>query len=237
MSDIAPQKDAKDTTSRLLQETAISLVEGITGVAASNRSELILSLSYIFQKARGGTFLKVLLKEWGKYREKWRVKDDYLNTEQHQECLQEMLEFLDRGNPDTRRFSILKAIFLGAATESISSRDSILPQQYMSLCKTLSSGEAIVLNATFALTERGDAAPPNSATDWLDMIAKESGLGSRELVEIHERKLIEKNLLTDRILGDRSGVRNGDRLRLTPLAVAICMFIKAFDENGDGQPK
>lgn len=95
----------------------------------------------------------------------------------------------------------------------------------------------MVLNATFALTESGGTAPPNSATDWLDMIAKESGLVSRELVEIHERKLIEKNLLTDRTFSDRSGVRNGDRLRLTPLAVAICMFIKAFDENGAAQSK
>ena len=228
MSDIVPQKDAKDKTSQLLHETAKSLVEGITGIAASSRTDLILSLSHIFQRARSGNFLNVLLKEWDKYREKGRVKDDYLNTEQHQECLQEMLDFLDRGNPDARRFSILKAIFLGAATESMSSRDSILPQQYMSLCKTLSSGEVIVLNATFALSERA-ITPPNSATDWLDMIAKESGLGSQELVEIHERKLIEKNMLTDRTFADRSGVRNGSHLRLTPLAVAICMFIKAFD--------
>lgn len=236
MSDIVPQKDAKDKTSCLLRETAKSLIEGITGVAASNRSDLILSLSHIFQRARSGTFLTELLKEWEKYREKGRVKDDYLNTEQHQECLQEMLDFLDRGNPDARRFSILKAIFLNAATESMSSRDSVLPQQYMSLCKTLSAGEVLVLNATFALTE-SDTTPSNSATDWLDMIAKESGLGSQELVEIHERKLIEKNLLTDRTFSDRSGIRKGPHLRLTPLAIAICMFINAFDESGTAQSK
>jgi hypothetical protein len=131
---------------------------------------------------------------------------------------------------------MLKAVFLGTATESISSRDSVLPQQYMGLCRTLSSGEALVLRATFALAERANIKPPTVASEWLEMIAKESGLESRELVEIHERKLIEKNLLIDRIFSDRSGIRNGAHLRLTPLSMAICKFIKAFDVSGDSVP-
>lgn len=232
MGEIVPRNDATDTTSRLFRETAKSLVEGITGVAVSGRADLILSLSHIFQRARSGIFLSVLLKEWDKYREKGRVKDDYVQTEQHQQCLQEMLDFLDRDSPDAPRFSMLKAIFLGAATESMSSRDSVLPQQYMSLCRTLSSGEVLVLNSTFALTERGGTTVDSQASTWLEVIAKESGLDSNELVEIHERKLIEKNLLTNRTFSDRSGIRGGPNLRLTPLAVAICRFIKEFDKNG-----
>lgn len=232
MGEIVPKNGDTDATSRLFRETAKSLVEGITGIAVSGRADLILSLSHIFQRARSGNFLSVLLKEWDKYREKGQVKDDYVQTEQHQECLQEMLDFLDRDSPDAPRFSMLKAIFLGAATESISSRDSVLPQQYMSLCRTLSSGEVLVLNSTFALTERGGITLDSQASTWLEIIAKESGLESKELVEIHERKLIEKNLLTDRTFSDRSGIRGGGNLRLTPLAVAICRFIKEFDKNG-----
>jgi hypothetical protein len=75
------------------------------------------------------------------------------------------------------------------------------------------------------------------ASNWLDMVAKESGVELRELVEIHQRKLIEKSLLTDRTFSGRSGIVLGSHFRLPPLAVAICTFIKAFDENGTAQSK
>ena len=230
MSELVPKKEARDQTSKLLRETAEGLVQGLFGLAASDRKDLILSLGYIFQRARSGSFLNALLQEWERYREKGRIKDDYVKSEQHQECLREMLDFLDHDSPDSLRFRMLKAIFLGAATESESNRDSVLPQQYMSICRTLTSGEALILRATFAIVECGTWSPTNEARNWLGVIAKESGLQSHELVEIHERKLIEKNLLSDRTFGDRSGVALGQNYRLTPLALAICGFIKAFDE-------
>ncbi len=176
MGDITPKKKINDKTSILLRETAKGLVEGLFGIAASDRKDLILSLGYIFQRTRSGTFLNALLKEWERLREKGRIKEDYVRSEQHQECLQEMLDFLDRDSPDSLRFRMLKAILLGAATETQSERDSVLPQQYMSICRTISSGEALVLQATFAVAERGDALSSTSASDWLQTIGKESGL-------------------------------------------------------------
>ena len=223
-----------DKTSLMLRETAKGLIQGLFGVAASDRKDLILSIGYIFQRARSGTFLNALLKEWERYREKERIKDDYVNTDQHQECLQEMLDFLDRDSPDSLRFRMLKAIFLGAATEIQSTRDSVLPQQYMSICRNLSSGEALVLQATYAIVERGVNSSSIHATDWLRDISKESGLESSELVEIHERKLIEKNLIAGRKYGDRSGVELGSFYRLTPLGLAICKFITTFEKQNDG---
>ena len=229
MDKLVPKDEPRDKTSNLLIETAKHLAEGLFGIAASDRKDLILSLGYIFQRTRSSGFLKALIKEWNSYREKGRIKDDYIKSEQHQECLQEMLEFLDRDSPDSLRFKMLKAIFLGAATETASSRESVLPQQYMSLCRTLTAGEALVLQATFSIVESSAWSSTSSATDWLGTIAKESGLKSWELVEIHERKLIEKNLLIDRRLSDRSGVDLGSFYRLTPLALEICQFIAKFN--------
>ena len=54
----------KDKTSLMLRETAEGLIQGLFGVAASDRKDLILSIGYIFQRARSGTFLNALLKEW-----------------------------------------------------------------------------------------------------------------------------------------------------------------------------
>ncbi len=231
MTDSIIKSSPKDKTSNLLIETAKHLTEGLFGLASSDRKDLILSLGYIFQRTRSSGFLKALLKEWEHYREKGRIKDDYIESEQHQECLQEILDFLDRDSPDELRFRMLKAIFLGAATETSSSRDSVLPQQYMRLCRDLTSGEALVLQATFKMVDERRWSSSNSADDWLLAIAQGSGLGLRELVEIHERKLIDKNLLIGRTHSDRSGVNLGNYYRLTSLGLQICQFIKNFDVN------
>jgi hypothetical protein len=141
-----------------------------------------------------------------------------------------MLDFLDKDSPDERRFSILKAIFLGAATEEQSTRDSVLPQQYMSLCRTLSSGEVLVLQAVFAITEGGGIFSAKNNKEWFEIIAEKSGLKTRELVEIHERKLMEKNLIMNKAQPDGAmSYQAGSNFRLTPLAVQMCKFIKTFD--------
>lgn len=244
MSEIVPKGKHLDKTSKLLNDTTVSLIAGFSSVAASDRKDLILSIGHIFQRLRSGSFLEALKKEWECYIEKGRIKDDYIDSEQHQECLQEMLDFLDKDSPDERRFSILKAIFLGAATETKSTRGEVLPQQYMSLCRTLSSGEVLVLQATFAIADRGSWSTIKYALDWLNVVAKESGLHTSELVEIHERKLIEKNFLTDRVTHDMSqkhadkGVDIGVNYRLTPLAIQMCKFIKEFDpKSATGKKK
>jgi hypothetical protein len=244
MSEIVPKNKQLDKTSKLLNDTLNSLIAGISVVAASDRKDLFLSVGHIFQRLRSCGFLGALKKEWDYLVEKGRIKNDYTTSEQHQECLQEMLDFLDKDSPDERRFSILKAIFLGAATKEQSTRGSVLPQQYMSLCRTLSSGEVLVLQATFAIADRGSWSTTKYARDWLKTVAEESGLHTSELVEIHERKLIEKNLLTDRIAYDtspkyaRNGVDIGVNYRLTPLAIQMCKFIKEFDpESATGKKK
>ena len=244
MSEIVPENKQLDKTSKLLNDTLGSLIAGFSAVAASDRKDLILSIGHIFQRTRIVGFLKALFIEWNQYKEKGRIKDDYITSEQHQECLQEMLDFLDKDSPDERRFSILKAIFLGAATETKSTRDEVLPQQYMSLCRTLSSGEVLVLQATFAIADRGSWSTTKYARDWLKTVAEESGLHTSELVEIHERKLIGKNLLTDRVAYDtspkyaRNGVDVGVNYRLTLLAIQMCKFIKEFaPESALGKKK
>lgn len=232
MKDLAHRKTEHLDTSDLLAETIISLGEGITGIAASDRKDLILSIGHIFQRIRSGRFLETLKHEWDGYRKKGRINDDYMETEQHQDCLQEMLDFLDRDSPDEIRFAFLKKIFLTAATESVSNSDSLLPQQYMKLCRTLSSGEVLVLQATFESAKNRDWDPNDmSARNWEIAIAEKSGLRYPELVEIHERNLIDKNLMTSRTHSDRSGVTLGQHYRLSDLGYQICKFIESYDDG------
>ena len=152
-----------------------------------------------------------------------------MGTEQHQECLQEMLNFLDRDSPDEIRFSFLKKIFLTAATESISDRNSVLPQQYMKICRILSSGEVLVLQGAFSVAKQGGWDPNNmDPRSWLALIAEKSGLRYRELVENQEKYLIDKNLITPRTENNRS-LKLGQYYRVSELGYGICEFIESYE--------
>jgi len=219
------QRDTGD----VLNDTLSSLIEGLTGIAASERKEYLLSVGRILQALRKGQFLSQLSREWNEYREKCRIKDDYQSTEQHYTCLQEMLDFLDKDLPDEARFNILKKILLVAATETKSDRNNVLPQQYMRVCRTLSSGELLVLSTVYRFAKEKHPTS-QGADEWLRFVAKESGLVHPSLVEIQEEELIRKHLITPRKYPDQSGVDEGASFRLTSLGYDICRFVEEFDK-------
>ena len=125
MSEIVPIEKKLSDTSSLLDKTINGMVEGLTGFASSSRKEIVLSAGHLFQNCRNLGFLNGLKVEWDKLREKGKIKDDYMKTEQHKDCLGQLLEALDKDNPDNVRFDILKKIFLVSSTESKSNRDSV----------------------------------------------------------------------------------------------------------------
>lgn len=222
------------TTAIVLADSLTAVIEGITGVAASSKTDIALSIGYLFQRLRGGEFLSQFLEEWNKYRDKGRVKDDYQKTEQHKVCLQELLGFLDKDSPDAIRFSVLKKILLVAATEKRSGRESLVPQQYMRIGRTLSDGEVLVLFACYrALKDDADTSWRTqrfpAASEWLKRVAALSGLEHLELIELHEAALIEKKLLTRRMHGDGSGIQLEPHFRLTSLGLGFCEYVSAYD--------
>ncbi len=216
-------------TPDILKISFSGLLEALTGIAASEKKDLILSVGHIFQGCRKGQFLNQLINELNRYRDKGRIKDDYLNTEQHYTCLQEMYDFLDNDSPDKIRFDAMKKVFLVAASEKISDRESLLPHQYMKICRTLSSGEVIVLSTSYELLKIKQR-QHIEASVWLQDIADESGLIHPELVEMHEGELMKKNLLLPRIHSDKSGIRTGPHYRLTSLGNELCKYIENYEE-------
>jgi hypothetical protein len=226
ISKINSQHDTADILYRTLQ----GLFEAITGIASSDRKEWGLSIGYLCQRLRGGKFLRTLSDEWNKYREKGKIKDDYMSSEQHQACLQEMLDFLDKDSPDEIRFSFLKKIFLVSATETTSDRNSVIPQQFMKICRNLSSGEILVMQGAYSCLKRGGIDPNDmDVQHWLHNVAKESGLIYPSLVESYDSGLECKKIIMDRILSDRSGIKPGQYYRLTELGYQICKFIESYD--------
>jgi len=225
-------KEFEQNTEDVLRTTLRSLIEGLTGITTSSKSELILSISHIFQKMRGGQFLSQLLKEWERYKEKGKVKDDYQFTEQHKACLQELLEFLDKDSPDEVRFKVLKQIFLVAASEEASDRKSFLPLQFMKIARSLTDGEIILLTTIWQIAKehKGEYDQHYGAARWIQEVTEASGMKHKELVEIHEQGLMEKRLITPRQLADRSGVQVKPYFRLTDLGYEFCNFIEKYEE-------
>jgi hypothetical protein len=228
------QKYGGDTAG-ILKKSFMALVEGLSGMAVSEKKDFGLSVGHLLQGLLKGKFLNQMIREWDEYRDKGKIKDDYQSTEQHFECLQEMLAFLDNDNPDQIRFNVMKQIFLKAACEDKTDRDSIIPQQFMKVCRKLSSGEIIVLSTTYriALTKYPNV---NGAIGWIELIARESCLEHPALVEVHEETLMAKRFLTQRTLADGSGVYLDPHFRLTSLGFGVCQFIEDFDvaEQNDG---
>ena len=222
-------------SSDFLAKTIRNLSEGLTGLAASEKQDWYLSIGYILQRVRSGRFLETLKDEWDKYREKGRIKDDYLDTDQHQECLQEMLDFLDNDSPDQIRFTALKHVFLNTAVEQLSSRDDVLPQQYMRICRSLSSTEVLILRANYELAENGHNPEHYGARSWLADIAKHSVLQYPALVESQEVSLMDKCLITSRTHSDRSGVGKTEHFRLTDLGYQLCRFMAELELEEDAE--
>ena len=230
MTDINNLAKFQEDTSNVLTKTLTALVKGITGIAAAEKKELYLSVGHILQALRKGKFLSQFLIEWNQYRDEGRIKEDYQNTEQHYTCIQEILDFLDSDPPEESRFNILKKIFLVAATEKVTDRESLLPQQYVKVCRSLSSGGIVVLRTAYKISKQ-EYINDSAAAGWLKKIAEESGLVHPELVEIHEEELIKKHLLSPRVYSDKSGVNVNPHFRLTSLGLDICNYIENYVEE------
>ncbi len=231
MNELNP-RDESDKTSGFLARTIQNLGEALTGLAVSDKKDWYLSLGYVLQRTRNGRFLSTLKDEWDKYRKRGRIDEDYVNSEQHEECLQELLDFLDNDSPDQVRFSAMKQILLNAATEEFSRREDVLPQQLMRLTRKLTSGALILLSTSYELSKTSGDCEQLGAYGWLKLAAEQSPLNFKELVEIHEQTLIDNRLISDRVYGDRSGIEKGNKnFRITSLGLELCRFIAEHEDE------
>ncbi len=215
-----------------------SLSEAGTGVIGSTRQELLLSAGHVLQSMIKGRFVETLKHEWDDLREKGRIEANYSETPQQQACLQELLNFIDIDLPDDVRFNTMKQVFLRAATEEESDRDSPLPQQFMIACRELSSGEILVLKAAYEIAEEGDwkskylQIDPNSTADihirrWSNAVASHSAMTHWELVAKHAVSLQKQRLLSasNKTANADVFIATTEHFGLTSFGYALCGFM------------
>jgi hypothetical protein len=241
MTEKLPAVTDENFTSNFLKkikDLTLAGAEGVTGLAESGKKGMILSSGRLFQSLINREFLDTLQREWDDLRSKGRIKDDYQQTEQHHACLQEMLDFLDTDKPDKIRFEFIKKIFLSAATETEESRDSVLPQQYMSIARQMTSGDVLLLSGLYDMyTKEVHDTGSRGVNAWIQNVAAHTPLQHGALVRFHEKHLMKLELVSERTGTDKSGMRRADHNRLSTMALSLCEFIAGYDAlESDDQP-
>jgi hypothetical protein len=99
-------EDLKNDPIGLLKSSYENIVQAITGILSTKPQELILSAGYIFQRTHAIDFFKTLIEELKRYRDKGKIPFNYYQTEQYKDCLQELLDYLDKALPDQITFTL-----------------------------------------------------------------------------------------------------------------------------------
>lgn len=71
----------EEPTDNVVKQTLENLLQGLTGIAASSKKEIIFSVSNIFQKILAGNRLNSFLNEWDSFVSKGKIKEEYQFSE------------------------------------------------------------------------------------------------------------------------------------------------------------
>lgn len=202
----------------ILTKTLGVAVGSILGTIAG---EAAMAGTRIIHAAMKGQAWKQIASEFMKLKESGKISEDFVETDLGKACLLELLEAVDR-SPDPQRIRVIKNAFLRIAADPGSANDAAIQQQLLHLIGTLSSGEIILLASAFRVG--GSNQYPN-ADKWLNDMAHETGFREEGLVEMAEIPLMEKRLIHPRTFADKSGVKWGQRNRLTSLGERVCRLM------------
>lgn len=218
-------------TSSLLGRTVNTLIDGVTGIATSEKKRYIISASKILKSLRSGQFLNELKNEWDFYCKTGKINIDEQDPEVLYDSLAEILDYLDNDIPKRDIFDTLKKIFFTSTFRGINS-DDVIPIQFMKIVKRLGEGELLVLFKVYKISKENSWRDKKwGVHEWLNLISEETKLKYPALVEMSETNLVDNKLLTPRTYSDGSGIEIKPNFRLTDLGVALCKYVEYYEAN------
>lgn len=226
-------EDAK-SVAEFLKQPATKIAEFITGMLVSETKDWKLSAGRLVQASIKSKLFHQLGEEINEYIDKGKIKEDFLGNNRSFKSLSDLLEFIDEATPDDDRFNAVKTLFIKSVAQDSTEEEQILSYQFMRLCKELDSGSLLVLKAAYDIVNENyspklegtkiDLKQRNVQT-WLLNISKQIGHEIKSLVEVHEDKLADLKLISQRTQSDRSGIDVTNYYRLTDLGYKVCEFI------------
>jgi hypothetical protein len=220
----------KTAWDEFLDNPTTQALEAFTGALALGVKQTPLAAGRMAQAIVKGKMLAQLAEEWKALREAGKLRDDLGESDRGLYTWAELVNVIDQDCPDEERLEALKAMFYAVNKVSAEDADRIQAYQLWRMVKEMNSGDLLVLKVIYSRMNQ----TPNPSWDvWMDYIAKESGLGFRELLERHEKRLIDFSLLTPRFRvardghGPESGIHDSNN-RLTQVGVRFCQNIRTF---------
>jgi hypothetical protein len=196
-----------------------------TGAMGTEKSQFFMIPGRLVQAFRNKTFIEQLGVEVEQLRAKGKLRPDFEQSADGKSSLQELFAALEEPPVDDAKFQALKSIFIAAATGETS--DGVPPQLILSVARSLSSGELIVLATAYRISREGfKHTVSESYVGWVKTIAEMSGIGLTGMIQDFAEQLAAKKLINPRHYGDGSGMSLGKHFGLTDFGIRLCELIE-----------
>lgn len=207
-------------------QTAVALM---TAALASGHQQMILAGGHVAQAMLKGRALKQLGKELDELQKKGKIRDDYAEAKYGFHSLVDLMTMIEGDAPDEDKLNAAKAMFIAVNSPQAPEGEAVMRFQFFRLVLRLSGPQLLLLSICNKLRIKGAFTMSTSpiAQNWLNMVAQQIGHQVFTLIEQDEAVLIQHGILTDRTLGDRSGIKV-DNARLSDLGIKICDLIETY---------
>jgi hypothetical protein len=208
-----------------LKDPLAVIAGAITEGLANGSKALVGPAVRIAHSVLRGKLLQQFAQETKELQEKGKLANDFAERKYGYATWVDLLTVIDREAPDEERLEALRAMFYSANKVNATDGEQIAAYQLFQIAKRLNSNELLVLKTVYSIRESFGAT--GGFRQWAEKVCYTAGHGIVGLVELADNALVENGLLTERQLGDRSGINAGNG-RLTDLGLKFCDNIERY---------
>jgi hypothetical protein len=209
-----------------LDQPLTYIAEVMTGALATGKNGVLAAGGKIVQGLLKGRLFQQFNEELKKLRECGKIAEDFADKRYGFQTWVELMTIIDEESPDADRLEALKAMFFDVNRVNASDGERVAAYHLWQLTKQLSSGELLLLKTAYQ--QRISYHPNwNDYNLWRAAMAKTIGHNVTGLIDLHEKKLTELGIFSERQLGDGSGIL-AQNARLTELGLKLCSNIQEY---------
>jgi hypothetical protein len=217
--------------------TAIDVLT-LVGKVLTDPKETAFGVLRLIRAATAHRFEEQVRTEWTKFVQDGKIKADYAQTDQARTIFSDTIESLGEANYDAEQLDLLRRLFLAAASEAETDRNSLVVREYIAVGRSLSAGEIRVLSAYYHYLPEWTANPTSASSsvhlfnvhNLIDVLQERTGLKHRTLLARLDKSLGQKDLA--RAADQMNGSHAVDQklFRLTDFGFAFCEFLQSYEK-------
>jgi len=231
LSIVTQERDYSDIVQLLdpevLGKSSLSYItEIVTGALATGKTGMLVAGGRLVQALQKGRLFQQFGKEFKKLREAGKIPEDFAEKKYGFQTWVELMSIIDEESPDADRLDALKAMFYEVNKINATDGERIAAYHLWQITRGLSSGEILLLKTAYE--QRKTYAVINTDYNyWEHSMAESIGHRITKLIGLHEKRLTEMGLFSERFHGDLSGIRP-ENARLTDFGIKVCENIKNY---------